>query len=289
MVQGLAREFAEQEVKPIAAECDREARFPHATVKRMGELGLMGIAVPEKRAAAAPTRWPTCWRSKRSRSPARPTPSSCRSTTRSYCGPLAKYGTARSTSASSTPLASGRALGCFALTEPQAGSDARNQTTLARARRRRLRAERPQVFVTNGRESSVALVFVQTDRAKGAPRHLRLPGREGHAGLHGGQGRGQARHPRLGHGGAALRGLPRPGAEPPGRRGRRLQDRHGGARRRAHRHRRAGGRASRPGRYERVGGLRAGAQELRRAHRRAPDGPVDAGRHGDGDRRRRGS
>src|SRR5262245_65895088 len=47
MVQGRAREFAEQEVKPIAAECDRESRFPHATVKRMGELGLFGIAVPE--------------------------------------------------------------------------------------------------------------------------------------------------------------------------------------------------------------------------------------------------
>jgi len=48
MVQGLAREFAEHEVKPVAAECDRAARFPHATVKRMGELGLLGVAVPEK-------------------------------------------------------------------------------------------------------------------------------------------------------------------------------------------------------------------------------------------------
>src|SRR5262249_51146903 len=48
MVQNLAREFAEQEVKPIAAECDREARFPHGTVKRMGELGLLGITVPER-------------------------------------------------------------------------------------------------------------------------------------------------------------------------------------------------------------------------------------------------
>ena len=47
MVQTLARDFATLEVKPIAAECDREGRFPHATVKRMGELGLMGIAIPE--------------------------------------------------------------------------------------------------------------------------------------------------------------------------------------------------------------------------------------------------
>src|SRR5207245_10287958 len=48
MIQAMAREFAETAIKPIAAEIDREARFPHETVKRMGELGLMGIAIPEK-------------------------------------------------------------------------------------------------------------------------------------------------------------------------------------------------------------------------------------------------
>src|SRR5438093_11530153 len=47
MIQAMAREFAETAIKPIAAEIDREARFPHETVKRMGELGLMGIAIPE--------------------------------------------------------------------------------------------------------------------------------------------------------------------------------------------------------------------------------------------------
>ena len=47
MIQATAREFAEKEVKPVAAELDREGRFPRETVRRMGELGLMGIAVPE--------------------------------------------------------------------------------------------------------------------------------------------------------------------------------------------------------------------------------------------------
>src|SRR5918996_4857759 len=47
MIQAMAREFAEGHIRPIAAEIDREGRFPHETVKRMGELGLMGIAVPE--------------------------------------------------------------------------------------------------------------------------------------------------------------------------------------------------------------------------------------------------
>jgi len=48
MIQAMAREFAQTHVAPIAAEIDRDARFPHETVKRMGELGLMGIAVPER-------------------------------------------------------------------------------------------------------------------------------------------------------------------------------------------------------------------------------------------------
>ncbi|MGH7301578.1 MAG: acyl-CoA dehydrogenase family protein, partial [Candidatus Rokuibacteriota bacterium] len=47
MIQAMAREFAESEIKPIAEEIDRDARFPHETVKRMGELGLLGITVPE--------------------------------------------------------------------------------------------------------------------------------------------------------------------------------------------------------------------------------------------------
>jgi len=48
MIRDVARDFAEREVRPIAAEIDRDARFPHETIKRMGELGLMGILIPEK-------------------------------------------------------------------------------------------------------------------------------------------------------------------------------------------------------------------------------------------------
>jgi len=77
MIQALAREFAEKEVKPVAEALDREGRFPHETVKRMGELGLMGIAIPETYGGAAPTRWRMCWRSRRSPGRAGRTRSSC--------------------------------------------------------------------------------------------------------------------------------------------------------------------------------------------------------------------
>ena len=74
MIQQLARDFAEKEVRPIAEAIDRESRFPRETVARMGELGLMGIAVPRPTVAAAATRWPTPWPWRRWRGPVPPTP-----------------------------------------------------------------------------------------------------------------------------------------------------------------------------------------------------------------------
>ena len=166
MIQSLAREFAEQEVKPIAAECDREARFPHATVKRMGELGLLGIPVPEKWGGAGTDIVAYVLALEE-------VAVACAShavvmsvNTSLVCDPLGRFGDPEQQERFLTPLASGRGLGCFALTEPQAGSDARNQATLARVDGDHYVLDGRKLFVTNGRESTVALVFAQTDPAK---------------------------------------------------------------------------------------------------------------------------
>jgi butyryl-CoA dehydrogenase len=166
MIQSLAREFAEQEVKPIAAECDREARFPHATVKRMAELGLLGIPVPEKWGGAGADIVAYVLALEE-------VAAACAShavimsvNTSLVCDPLGRFGTPEQQERFLMPLASGRGLGCFALTEPQAGSDARNQATLARADGDHYVLDGRKLFVTNGRESTVALVFAQTDPAK---------------------------------------------------------------------------------------------------------------------------
>jgi butyryl-CoA dehydrogenase len=166
MVQGLARDFAEQEVKPIAAECDREGRFPHATVKRMGELGLLGITVPEKLGGggADALSYSLALEEVAVACASHAVMMSVNNSL--VCGPLVKFGTPAQQERFLGPLASGRGLGCFALTEPQAGSDARNQTTLARPDGDHYLLDGRKVFVTNGRESTVALVFAQTDREK---------------------------------------------------------------------------------------------------------------------------
>jgi alkylation response protein AidB-like acyl-CoA dehydrogenase len=83
------------------------------------------------------------------------------------CDPLVKFGTPAQQERFLGPLASGRGLGCFALTEPQAGSDATNLATLARPEGDHYVLDGRKLFVTNGRESTVALVFAQTDPRRG--------------------------------------------------------------------------------------------------------------------------
>src|SRR5438093_7450158 len=132
MVQALARDFAEQEVKPVAAECDREARFPHATVKRMGELGLLGIAIPEKLGGGGADTLAYVLALEEVAA-ACASHAVVMSVNHSLvCDPIHRFGTAEQHERFLVPLASGKGLGCFALTEPQAGSDATNQATLAR-------------------------------------------------------------------------------------------------------------------------------------------------------------
>ena len=168
MIQAMAREFAETAIRPIAAEIDREARFPHETVKRMGELGLMGIAIPER------------WGGSGSDTVAyvvalEEIAKACAShavimsvNNSLYGGPVLKYGTDAQRERFLRPVASGHAQGCFALTEPQAGSDATNQHTLAVRDGDHYVLNGRKLFITTGREASFALVFGQTDRTKGA-------------------------------------------------------------------------------------------------------------------------
>ena len=166
MIQALAREFAEKEVKPVAAQLDAEARFPHETVKRMGELGLMGIAVPEAQggSGADTVAYVLALEEIAKACASHAVIMSVNNSL--YCDPVLKYGTDEQRKKFLAPFASGQQIGCFALTEPQAGSDATNQQTLAARDGDGYVLNGRKVFVTNGREASVALVFAQTDPAK---------------------------------------------------------------------------------------------------------------------------
>ena len=164
-IQAMAREFAESEIRPIAMEIDRDARFPHETVKRMGELGLMGIAVPERWGGSGSdmvayvVALEEIARVCASHAVVMSVDNSL------YGYPVLAFGTDAQRERFLKPVASGQAHGCFALTEPQAGSDARNQATLAHRDGQDYVITGRKMFITNGREATFALVFAQTDVA----------------------------------------------------------------------------------------------------------------------------
>jgi butyryl-CoA dehydrogenase len=167
LIQATAREFAQAEIRPIAAEIDREARFPHETVKKMGELGLMGIAVPEKwgGAGADTVSYVVALEEIAKACASHAVVMSVNNSL--YGDPILRFGTDAQRERFLAPVAGGHVIGCFALTEPQAGSDAANQATSARRDGDHYIITGRKLFISSGREASLALVFAQTDRAKG--------------------------------------------------------------------------------------------------------------------------
>jgi butyryl-CoA dehydrogenase len=167
MVQAVAREFADKEVRPIAEAIDREARFPRETVRRMGELGLMGIAIPEDEGGGGgdTVAYALALEEVAKACASHAVVMSVNNSL--YCDPVLKYGTAEQRRRLLAPFASGQKLGCFCLTEPEAGSDASNQHTTATRDGESYILHGRKIFVTNGREARAALVFAQTDASKG--------------------------------------------------------------------------------------------------------------------------
>jgi alkylation response protein AidB-like acyl-CoA dehydrogenase len=131
MIQNMVREFAEGEIAPKAEEVDRTARFPIETFQKLGELGLMGLPIPEEYGGAgADTISYALAVEEIGRA--------CGSTGLSYaahvslgCSPLYYFGTEQQKQEYLVPLATGKALGSFGLTEPGAGSDAGGTQTRA--------------------------------------------------------------------------------------------------------------------------------------------------------------
>ncbi len=167
MIRAMAREFADKEVRPIAAEIDRDARFPRETVRRMGALGLLGMTIPPAYGGSG-TDAVSYVVAMEEIAKACASHSVIMSVNNSlYCEPVYKYGSEEQRQRLLVPFVAGEKIGCFALTEPQAGSDATNQTTLAVRDGDHYVVNGRKVFVTSGREASAALVFCQTDREKG--------------------------------------------------------------------------------------------------------------------------
>jgi alkylation response protein AidB-like acyl-CoA dehydrogenase len=167
LLQKSVREFAETEVRPFAKELDETGRFPREIFKKAAELGLTGIALPESEGGAGFDHLAyTIVIEEISRC--------CASTgvilsvqNSLYCDPIHRFGTAEQKEKFLLPFARGEKIGCYALTEPQAGSNAAALQTKAVRNGDSYLVNGTKAWITNGGAADAAIVYVNTDPAKG--------------------------------------------------------------------------------------------------------------------------
>jgi alkylation response protein AidB-like acyl-CoA dehydrogenase len=125
IIQAAAREFAQNEIAPVAAEFDASGKFPEATVRAAGELGFMGVEVPEEYGGSGldPVSYALIMTEISAADASHGVIVSVNNSL--YGVPLLKFGTERQKKEFLSPVASGQVTGAYALTEPQSGSDAR--------------------------------------------------------------------------------------------------------------------------------------------------------------------
>lgn len=167
MIRDLARDFAEREIAPIAAEIDEIGKFPSDTVRKMGQLGLMGLTVaPEWGGAGADTVSYALAIEEVSKVCA--SHGVIMSVNNSLvCYGLQKFGTPGQKERFLKPLASGEAVGAYALTEPQSGSDAGNMKTTALRDGDEWVINGLKSWITSGPVADYIITFVATDPGAG--------------------------------------------------------------------------------------------------------------------------
>jgi len=167
LLRDTCREFAERELKPNAKKWDREHQYPREAVRKAFELGLAGVAVLSEWGGAGMDN--ICYalaieEISRGCASVGVTLSVNNSL---YCDPVMKYGTDQQKERFLKPFASGEKLGCFGLTEPQAGSDAAEQRTTAVKKGDKYLINGTKNWITNGPVADAIVLFTMTDLSKG--------------------------------------------------------------------------------------------------------------------------
>lgn len=163
----MIREFADKEVKPLAAEIDEQERFPQETVDKMAKLGLFGIPVPKEYGGTGGDNiMYTIAVEELSRCCA--TTGVILSAHTSLCiAPILENGTPAQKQKYIPKLASGQWLGAFGLTEPNAGTDASAQQTMAEDDGDAFVLNGNKIFITNAGHAHVYIIFAMTDKSLG--------------------------------------------------------------------------------------------------------------------------
>ncbi len=163
MIQSVAAEFAENEIRPVAAELDRKEEFPAELVQSMAELGFMGIFVPEQYGGSGMDVVSYALALEEICKACASTGTIMSVNNSLVCDPILSYGTAEQKEKYLPPLARGESLGCFALSEPGAGSDAAGISTRAVRDGDHYIITGTKNWITNGPEADIVILFATTD------------------------------------------------------------------------------------------------------------------------------
>ena len=168
MIRELISDYSEKEIKPEASENERNSRFPSELIAKLGELGFMGHFVPTEYGGSGLDYLSYIIAVEEISKACASTGIIVSAHNSLACSPIVYFGTEQQKQKYLTDLASGTKLGCFALSEPEAGSDATSIKTTAVKKEKHYIINGLKSWITNGSEADVAIVFASTDKDKGS-------------------------------------------------------------------------------------------------------------------------
>jgi len=163
MIRDSAREFALQELKPHASQWEKDGWIADSAVAKLGELGLLGMMVPEEWGGSYTDYIAYALAIEEIAAGCGATAALVSVHSSVGCGPILKFGSDAQKRLYLNDMAQGRSIGCFCLTEPQAGSEAHNLKTRAELQDGAWVLNGTKQFITNGKRAKVAIVFAVTD------------------------------------------------------------------------------------------------------------------------------
>jgi alkylation response protein AidB-like acyl-CoA dehydrogenase len=166
-IRDAVREFAENEIAPGVEERERNETFPHDVVRRLGEMGILGMMVPEEYGGAGLDALSYILAVEELARVCASTAVIMSVNNSVFCYPVWKFGSERQKKEILSEVASGRCLGAYALTEPQAGSDAASQKTRAVRENGHYVLEGAKSWITNAGVARWYLVMTMTDPSQG--------------------------------------------------------------------------------------------------------------------------
>jgi butyryl-CoA dehydrogenase len=167
LLQKSVREFAEAEVRPLAKENDETGKYPRGLFQKAAELGLTGVAIPEDEGGAGMDHISYAIVVEEISRVCASTGVILSVQNSLYCDPIHRFGTDEQKKKFLLPFARGEKIGCYALTEPQAGSNAAALATKAVRKGDKYVINGTKAWITNGGAADAAIVYVNTQPEKG--------------------------------------------------------------------------------------------------------------------------